>query len=105
MAVKSGKIDEIKNSDTYGLTMTYTTYDGYKIFYAHLSKTLKNVSDYVTQGEVIALSGNTGLSTGAHLHYSITKDGEAVDPMEYTTFDYTWEVKEEYAQRGEEVKR
>lgn len=49
--------------------------------YLHLSKVLVKVGDKVTKGQVIALSGNTGASTGPHLHYEFHIDGKPVDPM------------------------
>lgn len=49
--------------------------------FAHLSKTLVEVGDIVYPGTEIALVGNTGQSTGAHLHFTVRKNGELIDPL------------------------
>ena len=53
---------------------------GYSISYCHLSSILVRDSQYVNAGEVIAVSGNTGMSTGPHLHLTTRKDGKAFNP-------------------------
>src|SRR5574344_145267 len=53
---------------------------GYSISYCHLSSILVRDSQYVNAGEVIAVSGNTGMSTGPHLHLTTKKDGKVIDP-------------------------
>lgn len=53
---------------------------GYSISYCHLSSILVRDSQYVNAGEVIAVSGNTGMSTGPHLHLTTKKDGKAFNP-------------------------
>ena len=53
---------------------------GYSICYCHLSSILVRDSQYVNAGEVIAVSGNTGMSTGPHLHLTTKKDGKAFNP-------------------------
>jgi murein DD-endopeptidase MepM/ murein hydrolase activator NlpD len=54
--------------------------------YAHLDKVLVNVGDSIKQKDVIALSGNSGLSTGPHLHYSIWYNDETVDPIKFVNY-------------------
>ena len=54
---------------------------GYSTVYMHLSKALVRTGQQVSQGQVIALSGNTGGSTGPHLHYEVRINGRAVDAM------------------------
>lgn len=56
---------------------------GYKTIYAHLSKSLVRQGQRVNRGEIIALSGNSGLSTGPHLHYEVQKDNVKVNPTAY----------------------
>lgn len=53
---------------------------GYTISYCHLSQQLVKVNDYVYAGSLIAVSGNTGASTGPHLHITAKKDGKAFNP-------------------------
>ncbi len=79
-AVKSGIVTEVRNSATYGKLIRYETTDGYEVLYAHLSEPLVKTGEKIKQGQIIARSGNTGLSTGPHLHYSVWKDGELLDP-------------------------
>lgn len=73
------------------LVSTYSDADGYWLMikhddnfisiYKHCSSLLKKVRQYVSQGEVIALSGNSGVNTtGPHLHFEIWQDGKAIDP-------------------------
>src|SRR5699024_5595854 len=55
------------------------------ILYAHLSKVMKSVGDGVSKGDIIGKSGNTGNSTGPHLHYEVRKNGKAIDPMKISS--------------------
>lgn len=103
-AVQNGTVTEVKKSTTYGNYIKYETDKGLIIMYAHLKKVIVKVNTKVKQGQVVAYSGNTGLSTGAHLHYSIIKNGKEIDPMPYVKLPYTSEVKDEYVMRGENIK-
>lgn len=51
--------------------------------YAHLNKALVKKDDKIKINQKIGLVGNTGLSTGFHLHYTILKNGEYVDPINF----------------------
>ena len=86
-AVKSGTVTEVRTSDTYGNLMKYETEDGYEVMYAHLSKVMVKEGEKIKQGQVVAKSGNTGLSTGPHLHYGIYQKGELVDPLPFLSAD------------------
>lgn len=67
----------------YGRYIEVQHADGYLTRYAHLSRLSVRVGDRVVQGEVIATSGDTGYSTGPHLHFELHLDGSAVDPLRY----------------------
>ncbi|MDP8305202.1 MAG: M23 family metallopeptidase [Candidatus Chlorobium antarcticum] len=56
---------------------------GFSTLYAHLSKSLVRMGQRVRRGEVIALVGSTGISTGPHLHYEVMRRQERVDPAAY----------------------
>lgn len=64
----------------YGNAVIIDHGNGLETLYGHLSEVLVNVGDLVTQLQTIGLSGNTGNSTGPHLHFSVIKDGQQVDP-------------------------
>ena len=101
VAVKSGVVTQVRVSSSYGNVVNYKTKDGYEIMYAHLKEPLVEVNQEVKQGDVIALSGNTGLSTGPHLHYSVWLEGMLLDPMKFVNLKYTNDVIKEYRGRGE----
>ena len=78
---------------------------GYSTVYMHLSKALVRTGQKVSQGQVIALSGNTGGSTGPHLHYEVRINGRAVDAMRVDlpggssreTVSIDWNASKEFA--------
>ncbi len=61
--------------------------NGLQTKYLHCSKTLVKTGDFVMQGEVIALVGSTGVSTGPHLHFGVIVNGTHVDPEKYISYD------------------
>lgn len=65
---------------------------GFKTFYAHLSRLVVKKGDFVKKGQLIAHSGNTGISSGPHLHYEIRFLSSHIDPrpfMDWSMKDYT----------------
>lgn len=81
-ALSSGVVTFVGWQGTYGLKVEVTFWDGTVGYYAHNSKALVKVGQKVTPGQPVALSGNTGNSTGPHLHLEIHPNGGApVSPL------------------------
>ena len=79
----------------YGNTVILDHGYGYKTLYAHLYKSLVRKGQKVRRSDIIALVGNTGKSTGPHLHYEVRLNGKPVDPRNYYFYDLS---PEEYDQ-------
>jgi murein DD-endopeptidase MepM/ murein hydrolase activator NlpD len=71
------------NNQGYG-NLVIVENGGYRTYYAHLSSIPVSVGDQVAAGTVIGLSGNTGHSTGPHLHYEIRQNMVAINPSALT---------------------
>jgi murein DD-endopeptidase MepM/ murein hydrolase activator NlpD len=82
-ASKYGKVTYTGWLGGYGKTVVIAHPDGYKTLYGHLSRIIVQNGQYVKQGQFIAASGNTGRSTGAHLHFEILKGGRSINPYIY----------------------
>jgi murein DD-endopeptidase MepM/ murein hydrolase activator NlpD len=65
----------------YGNTVVIDHQDGRQTRYAHLSQELVRAGDAVTEGQVLGKSGNSGRSTGPHLHFEVLVNGKPVDPV------------------------
>ena len=74
-----GTVIKVGQDNRLGKFVTVKTGD-YTISYCHLSQQYVNVNDFVYAGTIIACSGNTGASTGPHLHLTAKKDGKAFNP-------------------------
>lgn len=82
-ASRAGRIVTAGWVGGYGNCVIIDHGDGVCTRYGHLSQITTSVGQYVDQGSQIALSGNTGRSTGPHLHFEIRVNGTAVDPAPY----------------------
>ncbi len=83
MASSGGTVVRAGWGSGYGYVVYIRHPDGRETRYAHLSKVLVKTGETVKQGQKIALSGNTGRSTGPHLHFEILINGSQVNPLQY----------------------
>jgi murein DD-endopeptidase MepM/ murein hydrolase activator NlpD len=79
-AAGAGTVVEVGADSVYGRFVRIGHADGYETMYGHASEVLVERGAQVAQDQVIALSGNTGLSTAPHLHFEVRRNGEPVDP-------------------------
>jgi murein DD-endopeptidase MepM/ murein hydrolase activator NlpD len=82
-ATKAGKVIFAGWLPRYGWTVEIEHEKGYSTLYAHNRYYFPDAGDEVEEGESITLSGDSGDTTGPHLHYEIRLNGEPVDPMKY----------------------
>jgi len=83
----AGIVTNTGKSKSYGNYILITHKDGVSSFYAHCSKILAKRGAKVEMGQVIALAGSTGTSTGPHLHFELRLDGKIIDPEFYIRSD------------------
>lgn len=82
-APADGVVSSITWDYGYGKIITVDHGHGIRTRYAHLSKVLVKKGQYVKRGQKIALVGNSGRTTGPHLHYEVHLNGLAVNPLRY----------------------
>ena len=85
LASKAGTVIVSQNSRSYGNYVVVSHGSGNTTLYAHMSKRLVSVGQSVKQGQVLGISGSTGISSGPHLHFEITEGGVRVNPLNYLT--------------------
>lgn len=83
LAPADGRVITTKQDPGFGLLLKIDHGYGYETVYGHLLKFAVIKGEWVTRGQIIAYLGNTGMSTGPHLHYEIHKNGKAVNPWWY----------------------
>jgi murein DD-endopeptidase MepM/ murein hydrolase activator NlpD len=82
-AVAAGVVKYAGERQGYGKVVQLDHGNGLETLYGHDSKLLVKVGDVVKRGQIIALSGSTGRSTGPHVHFEVHKNGRVVDPASY----------------------
>lgn len=80
---RPGKVVKAGWLGVYGLALLVDHGSGVQTLYGHNQKLLVKVGERVGIGETIAISGNTGNTTGPHLHFEIRLNGKTVDPNQY----------------------
>lgn len=80
---RSGTVKETDQNEIFGLYIIVSHDNGFETLYGHLDKILVAIGERVDPSHVLGLSGNTGLSSGPHLHFGIIKDGKPVNPELY----------------------
>ncbi len=84
VAASSGRVAHVETRNpTYGKFVIMQHAGGFQTLYAHLDTISVSVGQTVSQGSRVGLMGNSGRSTGPHLHFSVIKDGVFVDPLRY----------------------
>jgi murein DD-endopeptidase MepM/ murein hydrolase activator NlpD len=86
----NGKVVAVERQSGFGLVVEIDHGFGYLTIYAHLSKALVKKGELVKRGQLIAKSGNSGLSSGPHLHYEVHHDGKAINPIDFFFDEYTF---------------
>ncbi len=72
-----------RSGNGYGIHIDLKHGYGYETKYAHLSKVMVREGQKIKRGDIIGLTGNTGLSKGPHLHYEVKKNGKKIDPVDF----------------------
>jgi len=83
-AANNGAVAFVKFMPTLGAVIILDHGLGIHTIYMHMSKTLVKVGDKVKKGQIIGLVGNTGISTGPHLHWGLSVHDTRVNPLDWT---------------------
>jgi murein DD-endopeptidase MepM/ murein hydrolase activator NlpD len=84
-ATGGGTITTAEYSGGYGYLIVIDHGMGLATYYGHNAELLASVGDSVARGQIVAKSGNTGNSTGPHVHYEVRVNGKPVNPVKYVT--------------------
>ncbi len=84
LCARNGVVSDIGTLEIYGLYLIINHDGGYQTVYAHLKEVLVTQGQRVNAGSVVALSGNSGISTGSHLHFEIRRNERPINPLRVT---------------------
>lgn len=82
-SIMDGVVLQTGYDELLGIYIRIAHNDGLQTLYGHLSITLVIAGETVSTGEMIAISGNTGRTTGGHLHFSIIYQQHPIDPLKF----------------------
>lgn len=85
LATSSGRVVKAATEDKWGNLIIIDHGNGYESWYAHLKGFNVKEGETVKKGQIIGFVGNTGVSTGFHLHFEIHENGKPVNPLSYIT--------------------
>tara|TARA_R110000868_G_scaffold37111_11_gene131576 strand:+ start:16074 stop:17132 length:1059 start_codon:yes stop_codon:yes gene_type:complete len=85
-AAEKGIVVKAGKGSGYGKMVRIKHAGGFETVYAHMNSIMVKEGDRVSKGQVIGKAGNTGTSTGVHLHFEILKDGQPINPQSYIRF-------------------
>ena len=88
IATANGQVVTVMYDNSFGNSVIIKHKHGFYTRYAHLNSIRVKKGQYVSQGEVIGTLGNTGLSTGPHLHYEVHIGSDVVDPAKYVNVKF-----------------
>ena len=91
LAAKFGRVIQAGWNGGYGISVMIAHDDGITTLYGHMDGCSVSVGQTVSQGETIGICGNTGNSSGAHIHYTMYKNGGTIDPLPYLPGYIAWD--------------
>ncbi len=92
-ATGDGVVEYAGGQGSYGLLVIINHGYGYQTYYGHLNSANFKIGDEVKRGDIIAYSGNSGLSSGPHLHYEVVFNNKKLDPVRFFVDDISNIVK------------
>lgn len=95
IATGDGVISKVDSDRHSGIYVKINHGFGFETTYAHLDSTSMKKGMRVKRGQIIGKMGNTGVSTGSHVHYKVSKNGRVVNPISYIAIDITPKEYEE----------
>lgn len=89
MATANGQVVTVGYDASFGINIIIRHKHGMYTRYAHMSATRVKKGEFVNQGQVIGYIGNTGVTTGPHLHYEVHIGSDVVDPVKYINIKFS----------------